>query len=321
MAHVRIIPFPSAARRARTGAFTLIELIVVMTIIILLVGTVVTIGRSVLDSAGARNTAAVLTLVRQAVEAFEAEQPPIIGARQNKLGGGSVYYRDRYSQYPPDELEPFTTNGLVGSTSGGSLYPGRHNFYPGPNDCVWGPMSFQPSDLNSGTEHRDLAALLLALRLSSTAQGFVEKIPERYRTEGVIDPATGDPGQFIDRDANALWSADEDLQIPYVVDHWGMPLVYYAQRDWDPDDLPPLSTNHADWNQAATEMVRLNGGRPIIMSYGANGRSQLEDTSTDPSVLLHVDWAANGKTTNSLQDDNIYADPSLADKLRRGDTQ
>ena len=318
MAHPRTIPSTSAAR---TGAFTLIELIVVMTIILLLVGTVVTIGRSVLDSAGAKNTAAVLTLVQQAVEAFEAEQPPIIGARQQQFGGGFVYYRDRYSQYPPDELEPFTTQGLLGSTGGGSLFPGRSNIYPGPADCVWGPMSFQPSDLNSGTEHRDLAALLLALRLSSTAQGFIDKIPERYRTEGAIDPATGDPGQFIDRDANALWSADEDLQIPYIVDHWGMPLVYYSQRDWDPNTPPPPSTNHLDWNQAATEMVRLNGGRPIIMSYGANGRSQLEDTATDAGVLLHVDWATNNKITNSLHDDNVYADPSLADKLRTGDTQ
>lgn len=309
----------------RLRAFTLIELIVVMTIIIILVGIVVTVGSSVRDSAKSKNTVAMLTLVKQAVGAFQADRPPLISARQ-PAPGGWVHYRSRYGEYPPDELEPFTNQGLVGSLSGGSysLYPGRVNVIPDPTiGTAYGRMEFSLGPDEQGQEHRDQAAMLLALGLSSSAQGFIDKIPDRYRSEGAVDPGTGAPAQYLDRNGNQAWDANQDLQIRYIVDDWDVPIVYYNQRDWHPSTAGQTqSTNDQPyWNQAATEMVTLNGGKPVIMSFGPDGKAQLEDTTSDRTVLLHVDWIENQRITNTYHDDNIYADSSLAEKLRQGDLQ
>jgi hypothetical protein len=193
---------------------------------------------------------------------------------------------------------------------------------PDPTEGTWGRMEFSLGPDERGEEHRDQAAMLLALGLSSSAQGFIDKIPDRYRSEGAVNPA-GTPVQYLDRNGNQAWDANQDLQIRYIVDDWDVPIVYYNQRDWHPDSAAQTQSSNDQeyWNQAATEMVTLNGGRPVIMSFGPDGKDQLEDTTSDRTVLLHADWALNDKITNTYHDDNIYADPSLAEKLRQGDLQ
>ncbi|UCF33292.1 MAG: prepilin-type N-terminal cleavage/methylation domain-containing protein [Phycisphaerales bacterium] len=329
MNHDRAIPGACKGAPARFEAFTLIELLVVITIILVLVTMVVTVGSRVLENSRSRNTAATLTLVQQAVDAFQADRPPLISARQPAAGGARVRYESRYGEYPPDELEPFTNQGLVGSLSGGSysLYPGRVNVVPDPTTgTVYGPMEFRLKGLGVeelAQEHRDQAAMLLALGLSSSAQGFIDKIPDRYRSEGAVDPGTGTPVQYLDRNGNQQWDANQDLQIRYIVDDWDVPIVYYSQRDWHPSTAAQTQSTNDQmyWNPAATGMVTLNGGKPVIMSFGPDGKDQLEDTTSDRTVLLHVDWVENQRIMNTYHDDNIYADSSLADKLRQGDLQ
>ncbi|MHC4697480.1 MAG: hypothetical protein ACYTFA_12125, partial [Planctomycetota bacterium] len=90
-------------------------------------------------------------------------------------------------------------------------------------------------------------------------------------------------------------------------------------RDFDPDNLPPASSNHSDWNQASTEMIRLNNGKPILMSYGPNGKDQLKQgiQDADPTANLMVDWVdeVHPGIDNPFNKDNVYASPDLAEKL------
>ena len=76
----------------------------------------------------------------------------------------------------------------------------------------------------------------------------------------------------------------------------------------------------ADWNEASTALIRLNGGQPIIMSYGPDGRDQLskDSLSADPTASLVADFVANQRIDNPLNEDNVYADPAAKEKLAKG---
>ena len=90
------------------------------------------------------------------------------------------------------------------------------------------------------------------------------------------------------------------------------------------------SSNHPDWNEASTKLIRLNHGRPIIMSYGPDGTDQLTaaamtaapggaNWSGPPSLV--GDFMHNGLIDHPLNADNVYADQGLKEKLTKGPQQ
>ena len=176
-------------------------------------------------------------------------------------------------------------------------------------------------------EHRDLVAMILAIELyTESAAAILDKIPDGNRSPGILD-TNGNPRQFLDRDQakNETWDAEFDYQIHHVVDSWGVPISYFAQRDYDPDGDPEETESHnaPGWNQASTEMIHLNGKRPVIMSYGPSGPEQFTrsvQTETDGGVFLAADWVDNQRIDHPYHADNIYANPALKEKLTEGIT-
>jgi hypothetical protein len=180
-------------------------------------------------------------------------------------------------------------------------------------------------------EHRDLAAMILAIDLyCEPAKAILDRLPERNRSPGALGP-NGDPIQFFDCDGDEIWDSGLDEQIRYILDDWGMPLSYMAQRDWIPN--PPAgnpdtkSSNHTGWNEASTNIVRLNEGKPLIFSYGADGKEQLSVPwmKNAGEASLVGDWTIAtenapeiGKIDHHLNADNVYSDPALNEKLARG---
>jgi prepilin-type N-terminal cleavage/methylation domain-containing protein len=323
------------ARRSRSApvarGFTLVELMVVMAVIAVLVGIVITVGSSLVDGSRTKATAGMLRIVSDAVQQFHRDQPMLISIRQNGPDGARLAYKDRYGAYPPDELEVFTAVGLPGSVSppvNRSLLPSRVSVLPSPEQTggAYGTMKYRLVGRTSNdvaTGHRDVAAMLLAIEQhSSTAWEIIQRIPSRYWSEGAADPASSLPTQFVDRDATMTWTPSAgDTQIRYLVDDWSLPIAYYAQRDYEPDAPPDksLSSNHADWNRASTEMIRLARGQPILMSYGPDGRDQFHTEPTDgDEVLLHDDWVTDRKINNPFNADNVFSEPGLAETLREG---
>jgi len=316
----------------RVSAFTLVELLVVMGIIAVLVVAVAVAGSTLVAKAKSQATAGVLTLVRDSLEEFRREQtahPTLVKARW----GDNRTYEDRYGLYPPDELELFGGNGLVQQSGFPELRIARGQSVIVPDGTTSSGFSTLrfATDLSAGElaqEHRDLAAMILTIELyGDTSAAMLDQIDDRYRTDGAYDATSGAKvlTQFLDRDGNGLFDTGTDHQIRYIVDDWGLPLSYLAQRDYVTTPPPTLvgSDNHPNWNQYSTEMVQLNAGVPIIMSYGADGKEQCTQAmmGADAQVSLVGDWAglppnnATGRIDHPLNADNVYADSELAEKL------
>ena len=81
------------------GAFTLIEMLVVIAIIMILLGSVLVAGNAILTRSKIRNTRAVLQVVDSALDEFQRQKPSILGAKQDWVKGGKVRYSERYGSY------------------------------------------------------------------------------------------------------------------------------------------------------------------------------------------------------------------------------
>ncbi len=327
----------------RSRALTLVEMLIVIIVIGILVSAILVASAGLINKSRTNNTRSVLTVVSEALEQFKRDQsgrPTISSARQPKKPGegdlakNTISYSDRYGAYPPDELEVFTPGGLPGSTGPAnvsrSLAPGKAQIIATDANPPWEAMRYfkDGADLaKDRVEHRDLLAMILAIEtLSESGSAILDRIPDRNRTSAPLD---GDkPAIFLSRpdpgDAtiNTEWDSEFDSEVRFIVDDWGIPLSYLAQRDWK-EDVEIPSSNHEDWNEASTELIRLNGGVPVLFSYGPNGADQLTkdimgDKGTASLVGDFEDETLHGVIDNPLNYDNVYAKPELREKLAKG---
>lgn len=320
----------------RSG-MTLVELLIVIVVIGILVSAVLVASTSLIGKSKTRNTLAVMQNVSDALEQFkraETEKPTI---------SKHARYKARYGLYPPDELEVFTDGGVPGPASmpptGNLASPKGSQISPAMNG-VQEMKFYMDSDcsdhLCQSTEHRDLAAMIVAIESQGgEAAAILNRIPDRNRTAGVLD-TTGKPFQFLDRPAgiNATapsgnWDVD-DLQIRYITDDWGVPINYLAQRDHPGHGKPSTPSSNmntkGDWNLASTEIIRANGGKPVIFSYGPDGKEQLtKEIMGDGAASLVGDFLPASPSAENQEDiidhpanaDNVYANEALKEKLAK----
>jgi len=302
---------------ARRPAFTLVEMMIVMAIIAVIVVSVLVAGTAMQNRARATNTRFMLNIAQDAINTFRnaQEDRPTI-TRQTA-------YRARYGSYPPDEFEPFTESGVPGgvarSLANGEIVPGTTS------SLTYSAMTFQQSGLNQDQarmEHRDIGAMIMTLELyNDTTAEILSKIPG----DKLVTPldANGDPLQYLDRNENEAFDPESDHPIRRLIDDWGVPITYFAQRDFDPDGDPDAtqSSNHAFWNEASTAMIRLNGSVPLLCSYGPDGPDQLAPdilSAIEPPSTLIEDWMDNQRIDSPYNQDNVYPDEGTAQKLARG---
>ncbi len=315
-------------------AFTLIELLVVIAIITVLLGAIFAASTTIIDRSRSNATQTVLSVVRDACEQFKREQ------KSNPTLTRRDAYHKRYGEYPPDELEVFANPSPYYPTLPGWPEAG----FAGGNATIIPPefpgMKFYTKTLTpaeQAVEHRDLAAMILAIELfGQESKSILDQIPERNRSAGALnDRSPPQPSQFLDRNGNDSWDAADDLQIRYILDDWGNPISYLAQRDFKEDtEGVTRSSNHDAWNEASTELIRLNGGQPVIFSYGPNGKDQLTAESMGASgggpgplvapTSLVGDFEGEApaghehKIDHPLNADNLYADPAFKEKIAKG---
>ncbi len=332
---VYIASTPQSARvrgAAHRAGFTLIELLVVVAIIAILISAVLVASSTLVNAAKEKSTQVILTIVRDAVDQFSAEQtrtPTLANARQ-----GAATYRNRFGTFPPDSIEVFTTKGLPTATGmPGSLGVNRAQLVPGPgtSGVKLGQMMFYHQTLTPqqlALEFRDQVAMQAAIEMFSEAgSSILSRIPDRNRSPGVLTPPPqSTPVLFLDRPPtlNGMWNSAEDWQIRHILDDWGNPIGYMSTRDWTPSNTNYVdSTNMMGWGQTSTQLIKLNGDRPVIFSYGANGDDQLtpEVMGGTAAASIPVDWAggaADQRMTDPLNADNVYANSELAEKVKKG---
>ena len=324
-----------AARDAARSAFTLVELLVVISIILVLLGAVIVAGPKLMDTGRSQTTQLMLVAVRDAIEEFKREQmekPTLTRPLRGKQGVPCPtlrHYRDRYGAYPPDELEVFTTESQPFFCQGSSLLPGQAAIQPSPTGAAGKysmDMLFYPQSPPTGNpEFRDNLALTLAIDLfGQSSKMMLEQIAANNRRE-VPPGASNAPSVYLDVNANNMYDADTDRGWYYLVDGWGVPISYFAERDvrGTPPDVLESSNHREYWGPASTGMVQRNGGQPVIVSYGPNGKDQLTpEVMADPKASMVGDWMYAGNVTaaervidNPLNRDNVYADPIVKQRL------
>ncbi len=306
-------------------AFTLIELMVVMVIIIVLVGALMVASTTLIERSRTANTRAVFSLVQNALDEFKREQQTRATVTK------STVYKTRYGLYPPDELEGFTDLGVPRTGNGRvvRIAPRGAAVLPKP---PYTPMKFHTQGLSvpeQALEHRDIAAMVLAVQLYGDASKMIlDGIPERNWADGTVD-TDGKPVAYLDRDGNNSWTPLQDIRLRYIVDAWGNPISYMTQRDWKKSGTGSTasrpSTNLLQWNEASTELVRLNGGQPVLISYGPDGAEQLKadvmGLAADATVAVDFDEPnpkVHGVVDHEFNADNVYGNESLKTKLTKG---
>lgn len=323
---------PRGLKPAARPAFTLIELLVVIGLIGVLVGAVLVAAPALIDRNRSNSTELLLTGVRDMVEQFAREQ------QTKPTVARSPDYQKRFGFYPPDELEPFTDAGVPGAQNPKVLTVSGAKVIPGlSKGQKYNAMTFREDFPAADTaqraiEHRDNAAMVLAIQMhGKESRDLLASFSDQHLRPAASDESNTPPVPllYLDRPddegkaPNGQWDPERDEPLRVIVDAWGVPLQYFAQRDYDPKaQTAKPSSNHPDWNQASTEMIRRNGNRPVIVSYGPNGKDQLTEellSGAEETTSMVGDWmdANDGKhaINNPLNADNLYPDPRLRDRL------
>jgi type II secretory pathway pseudopilin PulG len=281
------------ASRRRLGAFTLVELLVVLGIIALLIALVVAGGAHLAQRSKVRDTEALLSSLNQALDAFAADKPFARVPAATGLNPNAQVPSARYGDYPPDELMAFDCQ-LPGTGPPGYVLlvtPVGGNY---PRVTVPTLPSGKPQpDVNSQR------AMVLAIRLRSpSAAAILDRVPDRFRAQ----LAAG--GEVYQADA----SDAVGTPLVYYVDAWGQPIEYYSTR--------VAGSSSPARDKLSAMLVSLNNSRPVLMSYGPNGADQLSGDYGNQTLL--ADFSADGKIDENLNQDNVYSSDSLRERVARG---
>lgn len=290
-----------ASRTARClpqPAFTLVELLVTLGILAILITIVITIGGSAFGGAQKNETQAVLLNLQAAIEQFRQDAP----LRRVTNNQQKPVYVNRYGDDPCDELNGFLRSG---GNAGVPVLPG-HGTRPflGPGGAS-ARLHLPPAGL-SAVRSSDFKALALVIKLyTPEAAAMLDRIEGRYRK------TLPNPVEFFDRNGNDSLDMDDEPLFSFV-DSWGNPIEYFATRNIVLDDKR---------EKASKAFVEANLGKPLLVSYGPNGREQIAQLPANTTSPIVEDFAEMGpgehKVDQPLNADNVYPDDALNERLTR----
>jgi prepilin-type N-terminal cleavage/methylation domain-containing protein len=290
----------------RRPAFTLVELLLVMAILVVLISALIVVGRSQIAKGKAREAHTMLSTLQSAAQQFAAEKP------LSKVKG----YAARYGDYPPDELDGFLKGvGILGS--GGALV------VPGGTDLKI------PSNKIENVRNGDIKAFALAVRLySQEGAATLDRIPSKYRAPAVKD-ASGTPLEFLHHGDGNTFKTGQDVPLDYFVDPWGTPIAYFAAKTGGPSVWDSNTNNVAKVGnrQLTTQVLRsLSNDVPVFVSYGPDGPGQfaadfLVGGKYPPDLVQDIGDEPDGAdrvVNNTLNADNLYSIESAQSRILQG---
>ena len=297
-------------------AFSLVELIVVMSILIVVMSLAIGAGGAVIEANRKRLQQASFQILDQALEDF-ARQNPLKG-HLNK--GVQVPWKGFFDKYPPMDLSQVVPGFNAGSVSedinlaGRSLHQRITGLLTQPIPAIL-PDSRVRDGLEDGSfgvacsaseeAYGDTESFVFYVSFYSPALGARLK----KRADGMV---TNQDGDWVDLDNNGE-PEEGDLPLTELCDVWGHPLLYINDCRDRFDNM--MGGAGAD-GRIDNPLVEANNGKPVFVSPGPDGYFTAQDK---------VASGADPPPTNPLAD-NIYSIPrtlvervdaeDLADLLR-----
>ena len=288
---------PRSDEATRGSGFTLVELLVVLVVLAVLIAAAVGVSGHVMDNARASQTRGLMLSLELAIDQFKNDDPL----------GKVKEYRDRYRGYPADELEPFLNGSGISGSGGTFVRPGAQSNLVVPDDDV------------TKVESAPIRAMALSIRLHSPkGSAILDEISARYRRP----PANPDT-EFFDRKSDGFTT--DDVPLDYFVDAWGTPLDYFAVNPVANSKVYKEAPSDSGKKRfkASHFMITKNRGKPVLVAYGPDGVEQNSPAfiaDNDPTDLVadHAgdDGSVKEMIDNPLNDDNVYLDESLGERLK-----
>ncbi len=277
---------PKSEIRNHFSAFSLVEMLVVVGIIVIILSVVLMVGQGALNDAKVKHTRVMLEQLNTAISAYSQNHPfPKINTVKN-----------RYGPYPPDELMAFDLNSNSPGLTNVNLMPGG----------IGGFVKVGVSPINDNLGDSDyvpqgaVKALVWSLRSLPSSREIYDSIPDRFKETVPTNV------EFFDVNGNGSFDPLTDKEVQYLVDGWHHPIEYFATRPPDPSP-----TSHA-W--VAHKLVQSNKNLPVLVSYGLDGDVQFDAQET---LEQEYEDATSGESlfTSQFHQDNIYLDDALKDRI------
>lgn len=251
----------------RRGAFTLIELLIVIAVIGLLIGVIAVVGSKVMYGQKVRLTQTTMRAIKIAIDQFAAEDP--LRSIYNKKGNAA------FGPYPPYTLaEPMSgkVNYLVeaqGATGWDHLGVRLAADLSGDRSTPAEPGPYV--DIEQGNRNDDIRALYAYLavyakgELSQIPTTAIKRLPDRVGTPiEMVNPAGTGTGSGA--------PVDGPVDILGFYDAWGVPMDYYLHVKLEYDAI------ESKWR--VTDRV------PVLRSLGITK----EEFDADPTALDVEKW-------------------------------
>ena len=229
---------PTRSAPAARRAFTVIEVLIVIGVVILLLSILIVATNKAVQAAQTANTRTLMTSMTQAMERFREDvgyYPPVLTADRNldwldvNDGSFQTIVQDFHSITTPAEYfygyGDEAADGYGRGTNGALLnQPGIRN--PG-RDGVWGATRGQTPGASYGLfSNRNVELSTSGVSIEGTVLGpYLDLSDDRVlgSINGDTDPA-GNPIVYFPGEANY---DDDDPKV--IADYWGSPIRYYRR--------------------------------------------------------------------------------------------
>jgi len=276
--------------------FTLVEILMVVAGLGILLGLGGGSGSWAVESARARDTRTLLSILDTAAEQFKEDSARTLGRKQE--------FVTRYGGYPPDELDAFLD-------------------IPNPNVDPTGvriSRTVFPKSAWDSLEHKDVRAMNLAVRHlggSPEAEAPLDRIASRFK--GQLLDASGTPTAYWDVNKDNTFNPEIDEPLEYLLDSWGNPLAYFSTRS--ASEGSGSSSERSRRAEFSSHLIRnFSNGRPVFVSYGPDGaeqqpNSELVTSGAAQDLVTDFHFNNDHRINNKYNHGNIYSVEDLEKKL------
>ncbi|MCZ6654975.1 MAG: prepilin-type N-terminal cleavage/methylation domain-containing protein [Planctomycetota bacterium] len=281
----------SEIRNPRRRAFSLVEMLVVIGIIVIILSVVLLVGQGAINDAKVNHTRVMLEQLNTAISAYSRNNP---FAKINAV-------KQRYGPYPPDELMAFDPASATGLAIIPNLMPGGIGQFV---KVGVSPINDNLADANSYVPLGAVKALVWSLRALPASREIYDSIPDRFKETAPTNV------EFFDINGNGSFDPLTDKEVQYLVDGWGHPIEYFAIREL------ATGVGFTSHSWVSQKLVQSNKNLPVLVSYGLDGDVQFDSEQT---LEQEYDDATSGDLlfTSQFHQDNIYLDDALKDRITR----